>query len=42
MMKDGKAVEIGTHEELMAMNGEYKNMYDSQRQWYENASKPVA
>ena len=42
MMKDGKAVEIGTHEELMAMNGEYKAMYDSQRQWYENASKPVA
>lgn len=35
MMKDGKAVEIGTHEELMAQNGEYKKMYDSQRQWYE-------
>ena len=36
MMKNGKAVEIGTHDELMALDGEYKKMYDSQRQWYES------
>lgn len=36
MMKDGKAIEIGTHEELMKLNGEYRKMYDSQKQWYEN------
>ncbi len=35
MMKSGKAVEIGSHDELMALNGEYRKMYDSQRQWYE-------
>ncbi len=35
MMKNGKAVEIGTHDELMTLNGEYKRMYDSQKQWYD-------
>ncbi len=35
MMKNGKAVEIGSHDELMAKNGEYRKMFDSQRQWYE-------
>lgn len=44
MMKNGKAVEVGTHEELMALNGEYRKMYDSQRQWYETEgeAKPAA
>ncbi|MBQ8525072.1 MAG: ABC transporter ATP-binding protein [Clostridia bacterium] len=36
MMKNGRAVEIGTHDELMALDGEYRHMYDSQRQWYED------
>lgn len=36
MMKDGRAVEVGTHKELMALDGEYRRMYDSQRQWYQN------
>lgn len=39
MMKNGKAVEIGTHDELMRLNGEYKKMYDSQKQWYENETE---
>ena len=44
MMKNGKAVEVGTHEDLMALNGEYRKMYDSQRQWYETEgeAKPAA
>ena len=36
MMKDGKIAETGTHDELMAKNGEYKKMFDSQSQWYED------
>ena len=36
MMKEGRAIETGTHDELMALGGEYKKMYDSQRQWYED------
>ncbi|MBR3415923.1 MAG: ABC transporter ATP-binding protein [Clostridia bacterium] len=36
MMKDGKIAETGTHDELMAKDGEYKKMFDSQRQWYED------
>ena len=39
MMKDGRIAEIGTHDELMAKDGEYKKMFDSQRQWYEDAAK---
>ena len=39
MMKDGKIAEIGTHDELMAKGGEYKKMFDSQRQWYEDTEK---
>lgn len=36
MMKDGRIVEIGTHDELMKRGGEYKTMFESQRQWYED------
>ncbi len=36
MMKDGRIVEIGTHDELMKQGGEYKTMFESQRQWYED------
>ena len=39
MMKDGKALEIGTHRELMELDGEYKKMYDSQSQWYLEETK---
>lgn len=39
MMKNGRIIETGTHEELMQLNGEYKKMYDSQKQWYENEAE---
>lgn len=35
VMKNGKMIEIGTHSELISKNGEYKRMYDCQKQWYE-------
>lgn len=31
----GKIIEEGTHEDLMALQGNYANMYDSQRSWYQ-------
>ena len=34
VMKDGKAVQTGTHEELIAQDGEYKRLYEAQEQWY--------
>ena len=34
VMKHGRAVEQGTHDELMAVNGEYARLYKSQKQWY--------
>lgn len=35
VMKDGEIVEVGTHLELISVNGEYKRMYDCQQQWYQ-------
>lgn len=35
VMKDGKIVEMGTHSELILVDGEYKRMYDCQQQWYQ-------
>lgn len=35
-MKDGKIIEVGTHDELINMNGEYAYLYNSQKQWYNN------
>lgn len=34
VMKDGAAVQMGTHEELIARDGEYRRLYESQEQWY--------
>ncbi|MEF3305811.1 ABC transporter ATP-binding protein [Paenibacillus sp. GYB003] len=34
VMKDGKAVEQGTHEQLMARGGEYARMFRMQASWY--------
>ncbi|TCP58992.1 putative ABC transport system ATP-binding protein/ATP-binding cassette subfamily B protein [Tumebacillus sp. BK434] len=34
VMKDGSLAEIGTHEELIAQDGEYSRMYRMQAQWY--------
>lgn len=36
VMKAGKLVEQGTHAELIAHNGEYARLYQSQEQWYKN------
>ena len=35
VMKDGQVVQLGTHEELMAEEGEYRRLYEAQEQWYE-------
>lgn len=35
VMKEGEIIEDGTHEELMAKNGEYKRMFQEQAQWYD-------
>ena len=34
VMKEGEAVQTGTHEELIARDGEYKSLYEAQEQWY--------
>lgn len=34
VLKQGKLVEQGTHEELMRINGEYSRMYRTQASWY--------
>ena len=35
VLRDGQLVEEGNHRELMAMNGEYAEMYRNQAQWYQ-------
>ena len=34
VMNHGRLVEQGTHDDLMAVNGEYARLYKSQEQWY--------
>jgi ABC-type bacteriocin/lantibiotic exporter with double-glycine peptidase domain len=34
VMKDGAIVEMGSHDDLMSLHGEYHNLYISQQQWY--------
>lgn len=35
VFKNGKIVEDGSHDELLAKNGEYTRLYDTQAQWYD-------
>lgn len=35
VMKDGRLVEQGTHDSLMAMGGEYARMFRTQARWYQ-------
>jgi ATP-binding cassette subfamily B protein len=35
VMKGGRLVQMGTHESLMKEDGEYKRMYETQKQWYQ-------
>jgi ABC-type multidrug transport system fused ATPase/permease subunit len=32
VLEQGRAVELGTHDELMALNGRYRTMFDLQAQ----------
>ena len=34
MLRDGEAVQLGTHEELIKADGEYRRLYEAQEQWY--------
>lgn len=34
VMREGRIVQIGTHDELIAEDGEYRRLYQSQEQWY--------
>ena len=34
VMSQGEILETGTHEELLAHNGDYAKMYAAQKQWY--------
>ena len=33
-MKDGQVAEMGNHETLLGMRGEYYRLYMAQRKWY--------
>ncbi|MGL4736553.1 MAG: ABC transporter ATP-binding protein [Cellulosilyticaceae bacterium] len=34
VMKEGRIVELGNHEELLRCKGEYSRLYEAQEQWY--------
>lgn len=40
-LKDGQILEEGSHKELMALKGEYYNMYMSQAKWYDGQREEV-
>lgn len=42
VMKDGEAVQTGTHEELIVRDGEYKRLYEAQEQWYSDGDVSVS
>ena len=35
VLKNGRIVQEGTHEQLVNVSGEYRTMYQNQSQWYE-------
>ena len=37
MLEHGKVIELGTHEELMALGGRYRTMFDLQAQRFNAA-----
>ncbi|CAM3640699.1 ABC transporter ATP-binding protein [Marinicrinis lubricantis] len=39
LLKDGSLIEEGTHEELLARNGEYASMFRLQAKWYRSEAK---
>ena len=41
VMKDGEAVQMGTHEELIAREGEYKRLYEARRESYRGGPCPL-
>ena len=38
-LKDGKIAESGTHDELMALNGEYAHLFEVQSKYYRSEEK---
>lgn len=39
MMEEGRIIEEGTHDELMALNGRYKTIFDVQSQYYKERNQ---
>ena len=35
VMKEGRLLQEGTHEELLSQEGEYRRLYEAQKKWYE-------
>ena len=41
VMQDGRAVQLGTHDELMREEGEYRRLWEAQEQWYRESDDAV-
>ena len=41
VMEAGRLVEDGTHEELMGRNGVYRQMFEAQKEWYDDVEGEV-